>query len=194
MSGSLEALKGSLEKIKSEEVALKIIYSGTGAITESDVLLASASNGTIVGFNVRPDNKASKKAKEKHIEIHSFSIIYELLDKVKQMMLGTLESDFVEEDQGQAEVREIYNISKVGTIAGSYVLKGKISRSDLVRLVRDGQIIHTGKILGLRRFKEDVKQVGEGFECGISIENFNDIKPQDIIEAFSKKEVKRTEL
>ena len=194
VGGSLEALKNSLEDIKSEEAVLKIIHSGSGAITESDVLLASTVSGVIFGFNVRPDNKAAKIAKEKSIEIYSYSVIYELLDLAKKLMLGLLKADTIEEDLGQAEVRNIFHISKVGTVAGCYVTKGKIIRSSFARLVRDGRLVYEGPLSGLRRFKEDVKQVGEGFECGISLEKFNDLKPKDIIECYNKKEQARTEL
>ncbi len=192
--GSLEALKNSLEKIKSDEVSLKIIHSGAGPISESDVLLAGAVSGIILGFNVRPDGKASKIAKEKSVDIYTYSVIYELLDQVKKLMLGLLKAEWIEEDQGQAEVREIFNISKVGAVAGCYVTNGQISRNCFARLVRDGRLVHEGKLSSLRRFKEDVKQVGVGFECGISLENFNDIKPKDVIEAYTKKEKARTEL
>ena len=194
VGGSLEALKSSLEEIKSEEALLKIIHSGLGAITESDVLLASTVSGVIFGFNVRPDSKAVKTAKEKSVDIYSYSIIYELLDQAKKLMLGLLKAATVEEEQGQAEVRNIFHISKVGTAAGCYVTKGKILRSSFIRLVRDGRLIYEGPLSSLRRFKEDVKQVGEGFECGISLEKFNDIKPKDILECYTKKEQARTEL
>ena len=192
--GSLEALKSSLEDIKSEEAVLKIIHSGSGAITESDVLLASTVSGVIFGFNVRPDNKAVKIAKEKSVEIYSYSVIYELLDQAKKLMLGLLKADTIEEELGQAEVRDIFHISKIGTVAGCYVTKGKVIRSSFIRLVRDGRLVYDGPLSGLRRFKDDVKQVGEGFECGISLEKFNDIKPKDILECYTKKEQARTEL
>ena len=192
--GSLEALKNSLENIKSDEVSVKIIHSEVGAITESDVLLADAVSGLILGFNVRPDGKALKIAKEKTVDIHTHSIIYELLDQVKKLMLGRLKMEYVEEEQGRAETREVFHISKVGTVAGCYVTSGQIFRNSLMRLVRDGRLIYEGPQSSLRRFKEDVKQVGEGFECGISLENFNDIKPKDILEAYTKKEKVRTEL
>ena len=194
VAGSLEALKNSLEDIKSEEVDLKIIHSGAGAITESDVLLASTVSGVIFGFNVRPDSKAVKMSKEKSVAVYSYSVIYQLLDQVKQLMLGLLKTDSIEEEQGQAEVRDIFHISKVGTVAGCYVTKGKILRSSFIRLVRDGRLIYNGPLSGLRRFKENVKQMGEGFECGISLENFNDIKPKDVLECYLKREQARTEL
>ena len=193
-AGSLEALKSSLKEMLSDEVELKIIHSGAGAITESDVLLASTVSGMVFGFNVRPDGKASKIAKEKSVPMHCYSVIYELLDQVKKSLLGLLKSDWIEEDQGRAEVRDIFNISKVGTVAGCYVTKGKLLRSSYVRLVRDGRLVYEGALSSLRRFKEDVKQVGEGFECGLSLEKFNDIKPKDLVECYTKKEQIRTEL
>jgi len=192
--GSLEAIKKSLEDIESKEVELKIIHQGAGAITESDVLLASTLSGSVFGFNVRPDGKASLASKEKSVPIHSYSVIYELLDQVKKHLLGLLKSDFIEEEQGQAEVRNIFHISKVGTIAGCYITKGKVLRSSFARLIRDGCLVYEGPLSSLRRHKDDVKQVGEGFECGISLHNFNDIKPKDIIECYTKKEQARTEL
>ena len=192
--GSLEALKKSLEEIKSDEVDLKIIHSAAGAITESDVLLASTVSGSVFGFNVRPDGKATLASKEKSVSIYSYSVIYQLLDEVKKRLLGLLKADFVEENQGEAEVRDIFHISKIGTIAGCYVKKGKILRSSFARLIRDGRLIYEGPLSSLRRHKDDVKQVGEGLECGISFETFNDIKPKDIIECYIKKEQARTEL
>ena len=192
--GSLEAIKKSLEDIESKEVDLKIIHSGAGAITESDVLLASTVSGSVFGFNVRPVGKASLAGKEKGVSIYSYSVIYQLLDQVKKMLLGLLKADFIEEEQGQAEVRNIFHISKVGTIAGCYITKGKVLRSSFARLIRDGRLVYDGPLSSLRRHKDDVKQVGEGFECGISFETFNDIKPKDIIECYIKKEQARTEL
>lgn len=192
--GSLEALKTSLEKLKGEHASLKIIHSGTGPINESDILLASTTQAFVLGFNIRPDNKASSMAKQKSIEIKTYSIIYELLDDVKKMMLGLLDPDFVEEELGQAEVRDVFSISKLGTVAGSYVTSGKVQRNALIRLVRDGQLVYKGKIQSLRRFKDDAKEVSSGLECGISIENFNDIKPKDVLEIYLKKEVAKTEI
>ena len=192
--GSLEAIKKSLEEIESKEVDLKIIHSGAGAVTESDVLLASTVSGSVFGFNVRPDRKALLASKEKNVPIYSYSVIYQLLDQVKKMLLGLLKVDFIEEEQGQAEVRNIFHISKAGTIAGCYITKGKVLRSSFARLIRDGRLIYDGPLSSLRRHKDDVKQVGEGFECGISFETFNDIKPKDIIECYIKKEQARTEL
>ena len=194
VSGSLEALKSSLEKLGSEKVSLKIIHSAVGGITESDVLLASVASGVVLGFNVRPDTKSLKKAKEKDVNIQTGSIIYEILDQVKPLLLGLLKPETVVEEKGQAEVREIFHISKVGTVAGCYVLSGQIERNSFVRVVRDGRLVHEGKLSSLKRFKEDTKEVSTGFECGISVEGFNDIKPKDVLETYIKKEVQRTEL
>ena len=192
--GSLEAIKSGLEKLKSENVSLKIVHSAVGAITESDVLLSSTVNGVILGFSVRPDGKASKMARDKSIEMHTYSIIYELLDHVKKMMLGLLEPEYVEEELGKAEVRNIFHISKLGTVAGCSVTSGQIQRNGFVRLVRDGRLIHDGRVSSLKRFKDDAKEVSSGLECGIVIEKFNDIKPKDILESYIKKEISRTEL
>ena len=194
VSGSLEALKSSLEKFSSEKVSLKIIHSAVGGITESDVLLGSVASGVVLGFNVRPDSKALQKAKEKDVNIQTGSVIYEILDQVKPLLLDLLKPEIVVEEKGQAEVREIFHISKVGTVAGCYVLSGQIERNSFVRVVRDGCLAHEGKLSGLRRFKEDIKEVNSGFECGISIDGFNDIKPKDVLETYIKKEVQRTEL
>lgn len=188
VSGSLEAVKGMLDKVGNEEVKLKLIHSAVGAISESDVLLASTAKGVIVGFNVRPDTGATRMAKEKGIEIKSYSIIYELVDELKKALVGLLAPNVVEKAMGRAEVRNIFSVPKMGVIAGSFVTEGKISRSHMLRLVRDGKIIFEGKVGSLRRFKDDVREVASGFECGIGIENFNDIKVGDVIEAFVKEE------
>lgn len=193
-AGRLEALKVGLDKISTEKVNIKIKHSAVGGITESDVMLASTVDGVILGFNVRPDSKANQISRDKSVVIKTRSIIYELLDDVTQMMLGKLKSEIVEEDKGTAEVREVFRISKVGTIAGSYVTDGVIPRNAHVRLVRDGTLVYDGKISSLKHFKEDVKEVKSGFECGISIENFNDIKPKDTLEVYVKKEIRSTEL
>lgn len=193
VSGSLEALKSTLEKLKGEKVSLKIIHSAVGGITESDVLLAAAASAVVLGFNVRPDGKALKKSREKGVSIQTGSVIYEMVDQVKPLLLGLLTPETVIEEKGRAEVREIFHISRVGTVAGCYVLSGEIQRNSFVRLVRDGTLVHEGKLSSLKRFKEDAKEVSTGFECGISIENFNDVKPKDILETYIKKEVQKTE-
>lgn len=191
VAGSMEAIKELLPKLGNEEVKVKVIHSGVGAITESDVLLASTANGLIIGFNVRPDGGAQRTAKEKGIEIKSYTIIYELMDDLKKALSGLLSPDVVEKAQGSAEVRETFSVPKIGTIAGCFVTDGKISRNHMLRLVRDGKVIYEGKVSSLKRFKDDTKEVASGFECGIGIENFNDIKVGDVIEAFTKEEVQR---
>ena len=191
VAGSLEAVKAMLEKQGNEEVKIKLIHGAVGGITESDVLLASTAQGVILGFNVRPDGGASRLAKEKGIEIKSYSIIYELIDDMKKALSGLLAPTVTEKEMGRAEVRNTFNVPKLGTIAGCFVLDGKIARNNTLRLVRDGKVIYTGKLASLKRFKDDAKEVASGFECGIGIENFNDIKVGDIIEAFVKEEVVR---
>ena len=194
VGGSLEAIKSSLDKMESEEVKINIIHAGLGGIAESDVLLAVTAQAEIIGFNVRADAKSEKLAKEYNIPIGFYTIIYELLNGVQKKAIGVLEPSIVDQECGKAEVREVFSISGLGAIAGSYVLSGKIGRQQLARLVRDGRVVYKGKIESLRRFKEDVKEVAEAFECGIGLERFNDIKAGDVIETFIKKEIARTEL
>ena len=191
VAGSIEAIKSLIAKIESSEVQVKFIHTAVGGVSESDVLLAHASKGLIIGFNVRPDGVAKALAKEKSIEIKSYQVIYEIVDDVKKAMSGLLSPDIVEKDQGRAEVREIFNIPKVGVIAGSFVVDGKIQRSNKVRLLREGKIIYTGQLSSLKHFKDDAKEVKSSFECGIGIENYNDIKVGDTIEAFIQEEVAR---
>jgi len=190
--GSLEALKSSLEKLSNEEVEVKVIHSGVGAITETDVMLAAASGSIIIGFNVRPDGKARKIAENEKIDIHTYRVIYEAIDDVRAAFSGLLEPEIKEEFQGRAEVRAIFKVPKAGTVAGSYVLDGKVTNSSLVRVIREGIVIHEGKIDSLKRFKNDVKEVAEGFECGIGIERFNDLKEGDILEFYILNAVQRT--
>ena len=194
VGGSLEAIKNSLAKVDSEEVKINIIQAGLGSITESDILLAVTAQAEVIGFNIRADSKSEKLAKEHNIPIWTYTIIYELLDGIKKRAIGVLDPSIVDQECGKAEVREVFSISGLGAIAGSYILSGKIGRQHLARLVRDGRIVYEGKIDSLRRFKEDVKEVDEAFECGIGLERFNDIKVGDVIETFIKKEVARTEL
>lgn len=191
VAGSLEAIKGMLDKMEHSEVKVKLIHSAVGGITESDILLASAAQGLAVGFNVRPDGGAQRIAKEKGVEIKTYSIIYELQDDIKKAMSGLLAPEFVEKTLGRAEVRNTFVVPKIGTIAGCAVVDGKIARNNSLRLVRDGKIIYEGKVSSLKRFKDDAREVSSGFECGIGIENFNDIKVGDVIEAFSKEAVAR---
>ncbi len=191
VDGSVEALTDSLQKLSNEEIEVKIIHKGVGAITESDVLLASASDAIIIGFNVRPQGKASALATEQEIDIRNYSIIYQVIDDVKDAMEGMLSPDIVEEITGTAEIRMTYKISKVGTIAGCMVQTGKIFRNSKIRLIREDIVIFTGELASLKRIKDDVKEVAKGYECGMQIKNYNDIKELDIIEAYQEVEVKK---
>lgn len=191
VQGSIEALKGSLEKISNEEVIVRVIHGGVGAVTESDVMLASASNAIIIGFNVRPTTGAVSLAEKEQVDIRSYSIIYQAIEEIETAMKGMLAPQFVEEQLGTAQVRMVFKVPGAGFAAGSYVTNGKITRNAQVRLVRDGIVIYDGKIDSLRRFKDEVKEVATGFECGISLERYSDIKENDIIEAYEMKEVKR---
>ncbi len=193
VQGSLEAIKGSLEKLKNEEVKIEVIHSGVGGITESDVALANADeNAVILGFNVRPDAKIKEKAKQLGVEIKTYSIIYDLIDDVKALLSGMMSPIVSEEGIGQAEVRETFSVAKVGTIAGCIVTDGVIKRNAKARLIRDGVVIYDTRISSLKRFKDDAKEVTKGYECGLMLENFNDIKVGDVIEAYEEKEEKAT--
>lgn len=192
VQGSVQAVKQSLERLSTDEVQIKVIHGGVGAITESDVLLASASNAIIIGFNVRPVAGADQLAEKETVDIRTYTIIYKAIEDMKAAMSGMLDPEYVDEDTGKVEVREVYKISGVGTIAGCYVLTGKIYRNCKVRIVRDGIIIHEGELDSLRRFKDDVKEVAQGYECGLGFVNYNDIKVGDIVEAYIVKEVERT--
>ena len=189
VQGSQEAILGAFDKLISEKVSINVIHASVGAISESDVMLADASGALIVGFNVRPDGKALKIAENKGIKIRSYRVIYELTDDIKKAMVGLLEPTYEEDYIGRAEVRDVFAISKIGTIAGCTVVDGKILRGARVRVLRDGTIIYEGKIGSLRRFKEDAKEVAQGYECGIGVENFNDVKVGDVLEAFQLKEI-----
>jgi translation initiation factor IF-2 len=190
--GSVEAIKGSLAKLKNEEVKVDVIHSDVGAITENDVILAKASEpkAIILGFNVRPTSGAKNKAKQEGIEIRTYSIIYDLLDDVKELLSGLMTPKIKEEVTATIEVRETFNIPRVGTVAGCYVQDGVVHRGDFVRVIRDGVVIYDSKLASLKRFKDDVKEVGKGFECGIMIEGFNDIKVGDMLETYQKIEEK----
>jgi translation initiation factor IF-2 len=189
VQGSAEALHESLMKIENEKVKIKIIHKGVGAITESDVMLASASNAVIIGYNIRPEANARKLAERERVDIRLYRVIYEIIDDVKSAIHGLLEPEYEEIVLGQAEIRQIFKVSKIGTVAGSYVLEGKISRNANMRVIRDGIVIHEGRIESLKRFKDDAKEVNTGFECGILLENFNDLKEGDILEAYEKRKV-----
>ncbi len=187
--GSVEVLEDTLHKLSTEKVQIKIIHSGVGAVSESDVLLASASNAVIVGFNVRPERTARDVAEREKVDIRLHTVIYEASEEITQAMVGLLEPTFREKEMGRAEVRDTFRVPKFGTIAGSYVQSGLIKRNFEVRLLRDNVVIYTGELDSLRRFKDDVNEVREGYECGLSIANFNDIKVGDVIEAFTQEEV-----
>ncbi len=190
--GSVEALSDSLQKLSTEEVAVNVVHQGVGQITESDVLLATASDAIIIGFQVRPSMQAAKLAEQENIEIRTYSIIYDAIEEIKSAMEGLLEPKVEKKTVAHIEVREIFKISGVGTIAGCYVLDGKMSRNTKLNIVRDGIVIYTGELASLKRFKDDVKEVSAGYECGLSIKNYNDIRVGDIIEGYEEVEIKRT--
>ena len=189
MGGSAEVLSDTLQKMSTEQVRVRVLLTGVGAITETDVMLATASNAIVIGFNVKPDRNAQAAAEREKIDIRPHSIIYEVTDEIRKAMMGLLAPVYKEVYRGKAEVREIFRISKVGTVAGSYVLDGNIPRSAEVRIIRDKDVVHTGKLSALKRFKDDVSEVKNGFECGISIQGFNDLQKGDIIEAFATEQV-----
>ncbi len=191
VQGSVEAVKQSLEKISNDEVKVRVIHGGVGAISESDVMLANASNAIIVGFNVRPDPVAKENAERDGVDIRTYRVIYEAIEEIEDAMKGMLAPKFVETDTARVEVRQVYKISGVGSVAGCYVVSGKISRNDLVRVVRDGIVISEDKMSSLKRFKDNVRDVAAGFECGITLEKFNDFKEGDIFEAYQMTEVER---
>lgn len=193
VNGSVEAIRQSLEQIVSDEVRIQVIHGGVGAINENDVLLASASNAIIVGFNVRPDPAAKRTAEREKVDIRLYRVIYTIIDDVKKAMEGMLAPEFHEVVLGRAEVRAVFKVPKAGTVAGSYVTEGKITRNSEARLLRDNVVIYEGKIESLKRFKDDAKEVASGFECGIGLERFNDIKEGDVIEAFVNEEIKKTD-
>lgn len=192
VDGSIEALSDSLEKLSEESIQINIIHKAVGQITESDVLLASASDAIIVGFQVRPSASARKLAEKEEIDIRLYSVIYKAIEEIKEAMEGMLSPDVKEEIVGTAEIRETFKITKVGTIAGCFVQDGKINRNNNIRVIRDGIVIYTGKLGSLKRFKDDAKEVARGYECGLNVEKFNDIKVGDLIEAFEEVEVART--
>ena len=192
VQGSVEALCDQLMKIPQQKIKLRIIRSGAGAISEGDVLLAAASNAVVIGFNVRPERKASDAAERDKVDIRLYTVIYDAVDEMKKAMEGLLEPSIREVRLGAAEVREAFRISKVGTIAGCLVTDGKVNRNAQVRLLRDNVVIHTGKVVSLKRFKDDATEVKSGLECGIGIANYNDIKPNDVIEFFTTEKVKET--
>ncbi|MCM3600148.1 translation initiation factor IF-2 [Robertmurraya korlensis] len=191
VQGSVEALAAALQKIEVEGINVKIIHTGVGAINESDITLAAASNAIVIGFNVRPDNNAKRAAEAEEVDVRLHRIIYKVIEEIEAAMKGMLDPEFEEKITGQAEVRQTFKVSKVGTIAGSYVTDGKIARGSGIRVIRDGIVVFEGEIDALKRFKDDAKEVSQGYECGITIKNYNDVKEGDVIEAFVMQEVER---
>ena len=193
VGGSLEALKASLEKLANDEIRVNVIHSGVGGITQSDVALASASNDCIIlGFNIRPTGEIKEKAKESGVEIKTYNVIYNLIDDVKAILGGLMSPIIREEQLGQAQVRQVIHVPKVGTIAGCIVTEGTINRGAKIRLIREGVVVYEGLVSSLKRFKDDVKEVAKGYECGVGIENFNDIRENDYIESFKEVKEKAT--
>jgi translation initiation factor IF-2 len=191
VQGSVGALTQSLEKLQNENVKVKIIHTGVGTVTESDIMLANTSGAIIIAFNVRPSTAISSMAEREKIEIRTYRVIYDVIDDVEAAMKGMLDPVFKEVVLGKIEIRNTFKVPGVGIIGGAYVLEGKVLRNAEIRLVRDGIVIHEGKISSLKRFKDDVKEVNHGYECGIGIENYNDLKEGDIIEAFKMEEIER---
>ncbi|MCL1884163.1 MAG: translation initiation factor IF-2, partial [Defluviitaleaceae bacterium] len=191
VQGSVEALRGSLEKLTNNEVRVRIIHTGVGAITESDVMLASASNAIILGFNVRPEAIAKSVAEAENVDVRMYSVIYSAIDDIEAAMKGMLDPEFTEKIIGHAEIRQIFKASGIGTIGGSHVTEGKITRNAQVRIVRDGRVIYDGHLDTLKRFKDDAKEVASGYECGMVFKNYNDIKEGDKVEAYIMEEIPR---
>ncbi|MDD5635946.1 MAG: translation initiation factor IF-2, partial [Atribacterota bacterium] len=187
----LDAIKGTLSNLGNEEVDLKVIHDGIGTISETDIMLASASNALVVGFNVNIDANAQKMAQKEDIDIRTYGIIYDLIDEIKAALKGYLKPKLEEVINGRAEVREIFKIPKIGIVAGCYVIDGKLSSKDFIRVMREDNKIYEGKEFSLKRFKEDVKEVNAGYECGVNIDNIDDIQVKDIIIFYNFKEVKR---
>ena len=194
VQGSVEAIKQSLEKLSTDDIKVRVIHGGVGAITETDITLANASNAIVIGFNVRPDNNAAFQADRDGVDVKTYRIIYDAIDDVKSAMIGMLEPEYREVVLGSAEIRSIYKISNIGTIAGCYVLNGKLQRNAEARVIRDGIVIFESRLSSLKRFKDDAKEVNAGYECGLTIDKFNNIKEGDIVECFMMEAIKRKEL
>ena len=192
VDGSVEALSDSLIRLSTEEIQVNVIHKAVGQISESDVVLAAASNAIIIGFQVRPALPARRLAEKEGVEIRLYSIIYDAIEEVKSAMEGMLSPEIKEEITANVEIQQVFKISKVGMIAGCMVREGKIKRTNKVRVIRDGIVIHTGELGSLKRFKDDVKEVVAGLDCGLNINNFNDIRVGDIIEAYEETEIKKT--
>jgi translation initiation factor IF-2 len=191
VAGSLEALQDQIAKLSTSEVALNVLHTGVGGISNSDVMLAQASGAVIIGFNVRPLPDANLLAVHEGVEIRTYTVIYKVTEELRAAMEGMLEPEEVEASLGMAEVRQTFRASRIGTIAGSHVVQGKITRNAKVRLVREGTIVYDGALASLKRFKDDVREVEEGFECGIVLENFQDVKEGDVLEAYETRKVAR---
>ena len=191
VQGSVEAVKASLEKLSNDEVNVRVIHGAVGAINESDVTLAAASNAIIVGFNVRPDAAARDSAARNHVDMRMYRVIYDAIDEIEAAMKGMLAPKFREAIIGHAEIHQTYKVSSVGTVAGCYVTDGKIQRACDVRIVRDGIVVHEGHLASLQRFKDSVKEVAQGYECGLSFEKYNDIKVGDIVEAYVMEQIEQ---
>ncbi|MGM0470682.1 MAG: translation initiation factor IF-2 [Bacillota bacterium] len=192
VQGSVEAVKEALVDLSTDEVQVNVVHSGVGAIREADIMLASASNAIVIGFNVRPDNNARQAAEEEQIDVRTYRVIYKAIDDVKSAMEGLLDPEYKEIVLGRVEVRDTFSVPKVGTIAGAYVADGKVNRNAKARLLRDNVVIFEGEIASLKRFQDDVREVSEGYECGIGLENFNDVKVGDVIEVYDYEEIQRT--
>jgi len=192
VAGSLEALEDEIAKLPQQEVQVEVIHDGVGGINESDIMLAAASDAVVIGFNVRPVGAAAEVAQREGIEIRHYSVIYQVVDDLRAAMQGLLEPEEVERTVATVEVRQIFRASRTGVIAGSYVTDGTVRRGAQCRLVRDGTVVYDGRIATLRRFKDDVREVQGGFECGITLENFMDVKEGDVIEVYEKSQVERT--
>jgi translation initiation factor IF-2 len=191
VAGSVEALKEALARLSAEEVRVNVVRSGVGAITDSDVMLASASDGILLGFNVRPTNTAKQVAEREGVEMRTYDVIYKALDEIESAMRGMLAPETAENETATAEVRQTFRVPGVGTVAGCYVTSGEVSRNNRVRVVREGAVVYEGNIASLKRFKDDIRSVREGFECGVGIENFNDVKEGDVLEFFEVVEIPR---
>jgi translation initiation factor IF-2 len=193
VQGSVEAAEGELQKISHPEVAVRVIHSGVGGITASDVNLAAASNAIVVGFNVRPNAEARQLAEREGVDIRTYRVIYQLTEDIQRALIGMLAPEQVEEVMGEVEVRKLFKVSRLGTIAGCMVTSGVVQRGAQVRVVRDGTIVHESRIDSLKRFQDDAREVTQGFECGLTIEGYNDLKEGDVLEVYTVKEVARTE-
>ncbi|MGZ4134959.1 MAG: translation initiation factor IF-2, partial [Tumebacillaceae bacterium] len=190
VQGSVEALRGSLEKIEVEGVRVKVVHQGVGAINESDIILATASNAIVIGFNVRPQPNAEKMAESEKVDVRLYRVIYNAIEEVESALKGMLDPEFKEVILGRAEVRQTFKVSKVGTIAGCMVTEGKLLRNAEARVIRDGIVVYEGKFDALKRFKDDAREVATGYECGVTLEKFNDVREGDIVECFQMEQVK----